>query len=60
MVFLPMATLNSQTLSPEKITTPAHFDVSKNMARVKSTLILGRIVDADSVFVFVLSFEEYV
>ena len=32
LLLFPMASLKSQTLNPERISTPVHFDVSKNLA----------------------------
>lgn len=38
LLVLPMASLKSQTLNPEKISTPVHFDVSKNLRDVKPVI----------------------
>ena len=38
LVLLAMASLKSQTLNPERISTPVHFDVSKNLRDVKPVI----------------------
>jgi len=38
LVLLPMASLKSQTQNPDKIATPVHFDVSKNLRDVEPVI----------------------